>query len=160
MDKNKLDWALLPVFVIIPFLLAFVGQLLSGSMPNAWYNQLDKPPFNPPAWLFGPVWTLLYISMGLAAWLVWRDRRNHRVAQPLAIFVIQLLINVSWSPVFFGLQNPGLAFVVIIVLWVAILLTTRAFFRVSRLSGWLMVPYLGWVSFAAVLNWFLWRLNS
>jgi tryptophan-rich sensory protein len=160
MEKDKLNWLLAPLFLAIPFLLAFLGQLLAGPMPNAWYDQLNKPSFNPPAWLFGPVWTLLYISMGLAAWLVWRDRKNHQVAFPLAVFLIQLLINVSWSPVFFGLQNPGLALVVIIVLWLAILITTIAFFRVSRLAGWLMIPYLGWVSFATVLNWFLWRLNS
>jgi hypothetical protein len=84
MEKDKLNWLLAPLFLAIPFLLAFLGQLLAGPMPNAWYDQLNKPSFNPPAWLFGPVWTLLYISMGLAAWLVWRDRKNHQVAFPLA----------------------------------------------------------------------------
>ena len=159
-EKHKHDGYLIAVFVGIPLLMAFLGQLLAGPMPNPWYSQLHKPSFNPPDWVFGPVWTGLYICMGLAAWLVWRNRKSHRVTQPLALFSIQLIVNVSWSPVFFGLHRLGLALVVIIVLWLAILLTTKAFFRVSRLAGWLMIPYLGWVSFATVLNWFLCRLNT
>jgi len=158
--ENKTDFLFIPVFVCICLIAPLAGQLLSDPMPNEWYRQLNKPSFNPPNWLFGPVWTLLYISMGLAAWLVWRDRKNHQVAFPLVAFSIQLILNASWSPVFFGLHKLGLAFAVILALWLAVLLTTCTFFRVSRFAGWLMIPYLGWVSFATVLNWSLWRLNS
>jgi tryptophan-rich sensory protein len=157
--KHKKEFLFIPVFVGICFIAPFAGQLLSGTMPNEWYSQLNKPSFNPPNWLFGPVWTALYICMGLAAWAVWRNRKTKRVVQALAVFSIQLILNASWSPVFFGLHKAGLAFAVILALWLAILLTTYMFFRISRFAGWLMIPYLGWVSFATILNGFLWRLN-
>jgi len=129
-------------------------------MPGEWYAGLKKPAWNPPAWIFGPVWTTLYTMMALAAWLVWK--RGGFVAQrkPLALFLTQLVLNAAWTPLFFGLHWPGIAFAEIVLLWLAIAATLAAFCVVSCTAAWLLVPYLGWVSFAAALNFELWRLNS
>lgn len=138
------------------------GAAAVGSffMPGAWYTSLSKPSWNPPGWVFGPVWTVLYAAMAVGAWLVWR--RGGWAVQPraLGLFCVQLALNAAWSPVFFGMQRIGLALVVMMLLWVAIAATMVEFFRVSRGAGWLLVPYLAWVSFAAVLNFTLWRLNG
>ena len=126
----------------------------------SWYAAIEKPGFTPPSWVFGPVWTILYLLMGVAAFLVWRrglDRRVARVA--LVWFLVQLVLNASWTPVFFGLHRIGLALLVILLLWAAIVVTLYHFLRVSRVAGLLLVPYLLWVSFAAVLNASIWHLN-
>lgn len=128
----------------------------SFSLPGAWYAALNKPAWNPPAWIFGPVWTLLYLMMAVAAWLVWK-KDGWRF--PMWLYLVQLAINASWSPVFFGAKQPGAAFGVIVALWLAIALTLWVFRRVSRPAGWMLIPYLLWVSFATVLNLTLWRLN-
>ncbi|MCU0784896.1 MAG: tryptophan-rich sensory protein [Verrucomicrobia bacterium] len=129
-------------------------------MPGEWYATLKKPSWNPPGWIFGPVWTALYTMMAVAAWLVWK--RGGFVAQrrPLLIFLAQLALNALWTPLFFGLHRPGLAFAEIVLLWLAIAATIPTFWRVSSLAAWLLVPYLAWVSFAAVLNFTLWRLKA
>jgi tryptophan-rich sensory protein len=121
-----------------------------------WYPTIAKPAWTPPSWLFGPVWTILYAMMGVAAWLVWR-----RVGWSGALvwFAIQLALNATWSPVFFGLHRLGLALVNIGLLWLAILGTTIAFWRVAPVAGGLFVPYLAWVSFATALNFAIWQLN-
>ncbi len=121
---------------------------------------LNKPAFTPPGWLFGPVWTVLYIMMAVAAILVWRrgwDTPGVRLA--LVLFAVQLALNLSWSPVFFGLHQLGWSVVIILALLAAIIATTVAFFRVSTIAGILFVPYLLWVSFATVLNITIWRIN-
>jgi tryptophan-rich sensory protein len=125
-------------------------------MPGTWYATLVKPAWNPPAWVFGPAWTLLYTLMALAAWLVWK-----RVGwgRPLWLYFLQLLLNAAWTPIFFGAQQLGWALVEIVLLWIAILFTLRSFYRVSRTAGALFAPYLAWVTFATVLNFTLWRLN-
>lgn len=128
-------------------------------MPGAWYAELNKPSWNPPGWLFGPVWTVLYSMMAVAAWLVWQFGGFRLQGRALKWYLAQLLLNALWSPLFFGLHSPGLALGEILLLWVAIAITMRKFWRVSKWAGWLMVPYLGWVSFATVLNFILWRLN-
>jgi translocator protein len=115
--------------------------------------------WNPPDSVFGPVWTTLFILMGIAGWLVWKPNGFKEAAVSLTLFGVQLVLNVSWSWIFFGMHQPGWAFVEIVVLWLAIVATTVAFFRRSQIAGWLMVPYLAWVSFAAVLNFTIWRLN-
>ena len=148
------SWVALPGFVAVTFLAAVLGILFP---PGAWYAQLAKPSWNPPAWLFGPVWTALYLAMAVAAWRVWRCRPATRA---LTVYWIQLALNAAWSPLFFGLQQPGLAVLEILGLWAAIALTVRAFWPVDRLAAALLGPYLAWVSFAAVLNFALWRLNS
>ena len=142
-------------------MLCFSAAALGGFFgPGEWYAQLRKPAWNPPSWLFGPVWTALYTMMAIAAWQVWR--RGGFVAQrmPLGRFLLQLLFNALWSPLFFGLHNPAFAFAEIVVLWLAIISTLLAFWKVQRSAGLLLVPYLAWVTFAAVLNFTLWRLNS
>jgi tryptophan-rich sensory protein len=147
-------------FVVACFCVVGVGQLLFGGETGEWYQNLEKPSFTPPDWLFGPVWTVLYLCMGLAAWFVWRKRPTSHVYFALTLFVLQLLLNAAWPPIFFGCRNPGLAFGEIVALWIAIVATVSSFFRISALAGWLMVPYLVWVTFAAVLNGFIWRMNA
>ncbi len=133
----------------------------SGSrfVPGEWYAQLAKPAFTPPDWLFPVVWSILYFLMGVAAFLVWQRQGLTRAFPALAFFVVQLALNASWSWVFFGLHKPGAAFAEILLLWLAILATLTAFWRHRPAAGLLLVPYLLWVSFAALLNYRLWRLN-
>lgn len=128
-------------------------------MPGEWYAQLKKPLWNPPGWIFGPVWTALYIMMAIAAWLIWRSGGFSARRKALMLFLLQLLLNAAWSPLFFGLHQPALAFVEIVLLWLAILATLLVFWKVQRRAGVLLLPYLAWVSFAAVLNFTLWQLN-
>jgi tryptophan-rich sensory protein len=129
-------------------------------MPGEWYAALKKPAWNPPGWIFGPVWTALYTMMAVAAWLVWRRGGWKEQRRPLLIFLSQLALNALWTPLFFGLHRPGVAFAEIVLLWLAIVATVAAFRPVNRGAAWLLVPYLAWVSFAAVLNGTLWRLNA
>lgn len=127
---------------------------------DGWYAALLKPSWNPPAWLFGPAWTLLYITMAVAAWLVWREGGWKAQGRTLGLFLLQWLLNALWTPLFFGLHRPGLAFTEIILLWLAIAATLVSFWRVRQVAGVLLVPYLAWVSFAAALNFTIWRLND
>ena len=130
-----------------------------GAEPG-WYDSLSKPGITPPSWLFGVVWPILYAMMAVAAVLVFRARgQGADVRAPLLAFGIQLALNLSWSPVFFGLRQIAWALALIAVLWVAIALTTLLFFRVSTAAGVLMVPYLLWVSFASALNFLIWSMN-
>ncbi len=140
----------------VTFGTAFVG---SRFPVDEWYAELAKPAWNPPNWIFGPVWTLLYLLMALAAWLVWREHGLSGATLPLGVFVLQLILNAGWSWIFFGRHEIGLALVEILILWAAILWTIIGFWRLNPLSGGLMVPYLLWVTFAAALNAAIWRLN-
>ena len=126
---------------------------------EGWYASLQKPAWNPPSWIFGPAWTLLYVMMAVAAWLVWREGgwRTQRLA--LGLFLLQWLLNALWTPLFFGWHRLGLAFAEIIILWLALTATVFSFWRVRRSAGLLLLPYLAWVSFAAALNFTIWRLN-
>lgn len=135
---------------------AFGAQFGTG----AWYEGLVKPSFNPPNWVFGPVWSLLYTGMAVAAWLVWRRRAAHRVAVPLALYGIQLLLNAAWSWLFFGMHRMDIAFADILLLDVVVLATLVRFWRIHRAAGALFIPYLAWISFASLLNFSLWWLNS
>jgi len=137
----------------ICYAATFFGTFLGGAVRSDWYTSLAKPVFMPPGWLFGPVWTILYGMMAISLFLVWRqglDRSGSKTA--FGIFLAQLIVNAIWSPVFFGLKRPELAFIVIITLWLLIGLTVVIFRRVSQLGAWLLVPYLAWVTFATVLN--------
>jgi translocator protein len=136
------------------------GWIGSRFMPGAWYASLVKPAWNPPGAVFGPVWSVLYVLMGLAAWRVWRLAGFGGAGPaPLTLFVLQLGLNALWSYLFFGLRRPDLAFFDIVVLWTAILVLVTLFWRLDRGAGVLLLPYLAWVSFAAYLNLALWRLN-
>jgi len=135
-----------------------IGAFASITAPE-FYASLARPPWAPPAGIFGPVWTLLYMAMGLAAWLVWRERGWSRARGALGLFVLQLACNALWSWLFFGWHRGGLAFADIVVMLVLIVATMVAFARIRRLAAWLLAPYLAWVSFAALLNYSVWQLN-
>jgi tryptophan-rich sensory protein len=146
-------------FVLLCFAVAGLGGLATSSGVDAWYPTLVKPGFNPPDWVFGPVWTLLYLLMAIAAWRVWRRPPSRLRSAAFASFGLQLALNLGWSVLFFGLRAPGAALVEIVLLLAAIAWTTRLFWRQDRPSGLLFVPYLLWVAFAAVLNASIWLLN-
>jgi tryptophan-rich sensory protein len=130
-----------------------------SSIPT-WYASLDKPFFNPPNWIFSPVWTLLYFLMGISLYLIllngWQDREAKR---GIILFFAQLLLNVAWSFVFFFLHNPAIAFIIIILLWIMIFLSIFQFLKINKLASYLLIPYLLWVSFASILNFSIWQLN-
>jgi tryptophan-rich sensory protein len=130
-------------------------------MPGDWYASLAKPDWTPPTWVFGPAWTILYVMMALAAWRLWRRRhaRPRESRRALALFAVQLALNLAWTPVFFGMQRPDLALLVIVLLWAAIAATIVAAWRACRTAAALLVPYLAWVTFATALNMAIWRLN-
>jgi len=148
------------VSVAVCELAGVVGALFTTSKIPTWYAALNKPSFNPPNWLFGPVWTLLYLLMGIAAYIIWQQGFDHSsVKKALAIFLVQLMLNVLWSFIFFGLESLLGGLVVIILLWGAIFLTISLFLRQSRMAGWLLIPYIAWVTFATVLNAAIFALN-
>jgi tryptophan-rich sensory protein len=153
------QWVGLLVSIGLCFAAAGIGSLFTTPEIRGWYAAISKPTWTPPAWLFGPVWTTLYAMMGIAAWLVWRERGFAGASLPLALFAAQLVLNTLWSVIFFGMHRTGLAFLDIALLWLAILATTLAFWPISRVAGALLLPYLLWVSFAAALNYSIWRMN-
>ena len=140
--------------------IGFLGSLATQTSIDGWYLQLNKPSFNPPNWIFGPVWSVLFILMGIAAGMVWNKGFYHKWVQiALYHFGFQLLLNASWSLLFFGLKEPFWALIDIIVLFVVLLFTIRWFKIVNNLAAYLLVPYAIWVAFAAILNFEIWRLN-
>ena len=148
------------IAVAICLVIGFLSGFATKSSVDTWYATLNKPIFNPPNWVFAPVWTLLYILMGIAAGIVWSKGLYHKwVKTALYHFLIQLLFNGLWSIVFFGFQSPGFAFVVIIALLVLILLTYKWFKIVNKTAAYLLIPYLAWVTFAMLLNASIWYLN-
>lgn len=151
------------VAIMICFGCAAMGSSATTPQLADWFANLKKPTWNPPNWLFAPVWTTLFIMMAVAAWLVWRNSwQSDRWAKSrlaLSWFGIQLALNVGWSVLFFGFQRPGFALIEIVILWLAIAITGYLFARHSKIAAILMVPYLCWVSFASVLNWAIWSLN-
>jgi tryptophan-rich sensory protein len=149
------------VSIVLCQLAGFIGSLFTSPAIPTWYAALEKPSFNPPNWLFAPVWTVLFLLMGISLYLVWRKSSDgHSTKTALAFFALQLTLNVLWSMLFFGLRSPLAGLMEIIVLWTAILLTLITFYRISKPAGLLLIPYILWVSFAAVLNYHLWRLNA
>jgi translocator protein len=131
----------------------------SQFTPGSWYDALTKPEWTPPGRVFGPVWTVLYIAMAVAAWLVWQRRGFDGARLALGLFLVQLALNALWSALFFGMESPGAGLVDIVLLWITLLATVVLFFRVHLVAGFLLVPYLAWVSFAAALNLSIWMLN-
>jgi translocator protein len=150
----------LVVSIAICFGAAGIGSMLTAPSINGWYATLIKPEWTPPNWVFGPVWSLLYLAMAIAAWLVWRGTGFPHAASALNLFAAQLVLNVCWSAIFFSAHRTGLAFAEILLLWLMILATMIAFRRFSRAAAWLMASYLVWVAFAAALNFSIWRLNA
>ena len=147
------------IFISICLLVATAGSLIVNTSIHGWYEQLQKPAWTPPNWVFPMVWTTLYLLMGIAAWLVWRKHGLSGGFAALVVFYIQLTLNLLWSCIFFGLQMPGMAFVELLLLWIAILITLILFWRAHRIAGLLMSPYLLWVTFAAAINYQTWQMN-
>lgn len=146
--------------IIICELAGIIGTVFTISAIPTWYATLVKPALNPPSFIFGPVWTMLYALMGIAAFLIWNKGMGRPgVSKALSVFGIQLLLNATWSIVFFGLQNPAWAFLNIVAMWSAIVWTMVLFYRISKPAMWLLVPYILWVSFASYLNLGIWLLN-
>jgi benzodiazapine receptor len=146
--------------VAVSFVPGVVGSIFTAAAIPAWYATLVKPSFSPPDWIFGPVWTLLYLMMGIALFLIIRDGLSvRRIKVAAAVFAVQLFLNGLWSYVFFGLRSPGWALAEISALWISIAVCIVLFLRISRAAGILLVPYLAWVTFAAVLNGAIWTLN-
>lgn len=151
---------LLAAIVICNF-AGIIGSLVTTTGEGSWYAAIEKPPFNPPGFVFGPVWTTLYILMGISLYLIWMEgtgRREVRLA--LIFFSTQLVLNALWTFLFFGLQSPFLGLVEIIILWLFIVATIVAFYRFNKTAAFLMVPYLAWVTFAAFLTYSIWILNG
>ena len=149
-------------------MLALVGWMIVSFCPaitavfvstDGWYATLKTPSWNPPAWVFGPVWTVLYFLMAVAAFQVWRQGGWRRQSVALILFLVQLILNAIWTPLFFGMHRVGLAFGEIVVLWLMVATTLTVFFRIKTSAGLLLIPYLAWVSLATVLNYTIWRLN-
>lgn len=147
------------ISLIIPQVAGGIGSFFTMSKVPSWYAGLVRPSFNPPSWVFGPVWTALFLLMGYALYMVWRGPKTQGQNIALIVFGVQMVLNTLWSILFFGLQSPGWALVEIVFLWLAILFTIILFWRLNRTAGILLLPYILWVSFAAFLNYSIWRLN-
>ena len=146
-------WFGLVVFLVLVAAAALLGGL---STPDAWFSALQKPSFNPPGWVFGPAWTLLYILMAIAAW---RFYRVDGFGLAIGLWLVQLVVNAAWSPLFFGMHRADLALLDIIVLDILVIATIAVFLCKDRIAAWLMLPYLGWIAFATTLNAAIWQLN-
>ena len=148
------------ISIAIPITVGAIAGFFTSSSVNTWYATLNKPTFNPPSWVFGPAWTTLYILMGIAFYLVWKSASRTELKQKAILFYfVQLVFNFAWSFIFFYAQQPGWALVEICFLWLFILITLFYFSKISSTAAWLLVPYACWVTFAAVLNYFIWYLN-
>lgn len=145
-------------WILVSFVAAAIGGLASANA-GSFYGQLVRPAWAPPAWLFAPVWSLLYLLMGIAAWLVWRVRGFGGARGALILFLVQLAANAIWTWLFFAWREGALAFAGIVLLWALIIATIIAFRRVTPLAAVLLIPYLVWVSYAAALTWAVWRGN-
>lgn len=157
---QRTRWIGLIILIVVCLGVGGLGAIATTPEIDTWYRTLDKPSWNPPDFVFGPVWTTLYVLMAIAAWLVWKPAGFRAAAVPLSLFAFQLGLNLLWSWIFFGMHRPGYAFAEIVVLWFAIAATTFTFLRHSKPAAWLMSPYLAWVTFATALNFAIWQLNA
>ena len=146
-------------FVAASFCAAAIGGVATATSVTTWYRALNKPAWNPPDWLFGPVWTLLYLMMAVAAWRGWRRSEGSAARATLGLFGAQLALNALWSVLFFGLRQPGCAFAEVLLFWALLVVLLRRFWHADRTAGALWAPYVAWVSFASVLNGAVWWLN-
>lgn len=151
-EHRHRTWVGVAVIALACLAVEVVGGAISAGSARGWYADLPKPAWTPPDWVFGPVWTALYVAMAVAAGLVWASRDREDVCCPLTAFAVQLAANFAWTVLFFGLRNPLLGFIDILVLWLTAGLTVVHFFGVSKAAGWLLVPYWAWLTFAAALN--------
>ena len=150
----------LVIAIAIPLAIGGTAGFFTATGVDSWYQTINKPSWNPPGWIFGPVWTTLYVMMGVALFFVWKSDVNEQLKRSaITLFAIQLVLNFFWSFIFFNQHQPGWALVEIIVMWVFILLTIFSFAPISKTAAWLLVPYISWVSFATILNYTIWKLN-
>jgi len=159
---KKIDYKKLVICLLIPQLAGLLGSIANFTSLDSWYISLVKPSFNPPSWVFGPVWTLLFLLMGWSLYLIWQEKgllHKKQWYSTIKIFSVQLGLNILWSYLFFFFRNPLAGFLEIILLWVFILLNIIYFYKLNKTAGLLLVPYLLWVSFATFLNFNLWILN-
>lgn len=157
----KQNWLMLALFILLPLAAGAIGSLVTFDAIPAWYATLAKPSFAPPNWLFGPVWTTLYVLMGISAYLIWqKGRESGKVKSALTMFGIQLALNVLWSILFFGFRSPFYGLLCIILLWLAIAYCIRLFHPIDKRAAYLLVPYILWVTFASLLNFSIWALNG
>jgi translocator protein len=156
---KKINIGKLSISIIIPLMAGFLGSFFTGPAVKTWYLDINRPVWNPPSWVFAPVWTTLFILMGIALYLVWSAKMSNKVRWALKMFSAQLVLNILWSLFFFGMQNFWMAFGEIVVLWIAIALTIVDFAKVNKTAAWLLVPYILWVSFASILNFTIAFLN-
>lgn len=148
------------ISIIIPILVGFLGSLVTKSSVNNWYLTLNKPSFNPPNWLFAPVWTGLFLLMGISFYIVWNNKVNFNFKDEIyLVYFAQLILNLLWSVLFFGLKSPVFAFVDILLLWIFVFVNIKMFYKVSFLAGLMLVPYILWLSFAVLLNFAIMLLN-
>ncbi len=151
----------LVIAIAIPLIVGSTSGFFTITGVESWYQTIQKPSWNPPSWIFGPVWTSLYIMMGIALFLIWKSPLSSDVKRTaILLFAIQLVLNFFWSFIFFNQHQIGWAFVEIIALWLFILLTIFAFAKINTTAAWLLVPYISWVSFASILNFTIWKLNT
>jgi len=156
----KINWLKLISAIVICQGAGLIGSIFTSQSVSTWYLTLQKPSFNPPGWVFGPVWTLLFLLMGIALYLVWNAKTTGKTKNMAYLFFgIQYVLNIAWSYFFFYLQNPLAGFIEILILWLFILLTIIYFYKISKPAAYLLIPYLLWVSFAAFLNYNLMILN-
>jgi len=144
------------IFIVIAYLPAVIG---SQFLPGSWYGTLQKPIWTPPGWIFGPVWTMLYLMIGISGFLAWEKGDPEKRFRPFTVYGLQLLANTLWSWLFFGLHRPGFALVDLFLLWLLVLINIALFAGRSRTSAWLLMPYFAWLTFAGALNWAIFRLN-
>lgn len=158
--RNGINWVALIAAILISQLAGVIGSIATFPSIPTWYATLTKPSFNPPNWVFGPVWLTLFTLMGISAYFVWEKGLKHRwVREGLFVFGVQLVLNILWSVLFFGLHYPLYSLIEIILLWLSIALTIFMFCKVSKKAALLLLPYIAWVSFAAILNFYIWQLN-
>jgi translocator protein len=150
--KDWRKWLVLALLLAAVFAVSAIGASFTAPKIPGWYAGLTKPWFNPPSWVFGPAWTILYVLMAVAAWRVWLAPESGARRTALLLFAVQFALNAIWSPAFFGMESPRLGLAVILALLIALAATVWRFFAVDRAAGWMMVPYLAWVAFAALLN--------
>jgi len=165
--KLRIDFAKLTISLVVCFLVAALGSIFTMPAILTWYATLAKPSFAPPNWVFGPVWTILYVLMAISMYLIWmefekakaKSKKKAMTGSALQVFGIQLFLNIVWSFLFFGLKSPFYGLIGIILLWLAIVWTIIKFWKISRTAAWLLVPYIIWVSIASILNFAVWQLN-
>ncbi len=160
-----INYKKLGISLVVPQLAGIIGSLFTVSAVPLWYATLHKPSFNPPNWIFGPTWIILYLLMGISVYLIWAinnktvNTQKRYIKTSLKFFWVHLGFNALWSIIFFGLQNPALAFINIVIIWTMIIILIKRFWKINKWSACLLIPYLLWVTFATILNFSIWFLN-